>query len=644
MSGEEPKTAVDDGGAAPRAPVTTGDAPVAPAEEVKRTEVTVGYAGASQVVAEGGGVTLALFGDVRRGDVAGGGTVEHPLALREALSALHEVVKSDFRYVPKDRTAYLAYKRMKQQASGMSLWEAQRAYVDWLARNDPLAFMILDPIVSVHPDELFFEVFSKDEGSYAKLGVDWSALSGDVRGGERRYGTTNIDFTDALRDGVERMRSYRATRIAVAKEAVKLETAGVPAVMEKKVAVPDAWLRGFLQVQSAGALPRTVVHLAPIDLYNVLRHLRLHGDLKKGGRGVRFELVPGEPPRLVLEPWETVLTTTAGVYGGRAPEVIRVWGRRRLMLLKRMLPFVERVEVHLLGSGLPSFWVLRAGPLTFTLGLSGFTSSNWAQAVSFDLLLPRRAAEAGAVEKVVAYLGKTWAAPAPAIASATGLDAARVTEALQVGCQQGLFMFDVARDVYRYRPLTSAPLDPSRFEFRNERERRAHDLCAEKGAVQIVTENRIHDVGLELVGKAAVTADKREYRPELLLDDDGRVKKAACTCAFFRKHQLKEGPCEHLVALRLTAAREEAARRAQRGAGRSGVVIETRTYTKRSAKGEDVYQVALDRQRLKVRWGPRGQPQRVQSLSFNSVGEAQAAYFARVDDLERRGFLDATAA
>ena len=29
------------------------------------------------------------------------------------------------------------------------------------------------------------------------------------------------------------------------------------------------------------------------------------------------------------------------------------------MLLRRLLPFVETVDVHLLGSGLPSFWVLR---------------------------------------------------------------------------------------------------------------------------------------------------------------------------------------------------------------------------------------------------------------------------------------------
>lgn len=622
----------------------TGEATPEAEAAPRASTVTLRYAGPSQVVAEGSGATLALFGEAQRADVRGGGVIVNPLAAREALSALHEVVKSDFRYVPKDRTAYLAYRRMKQQQAGLGLWEAQRAYIEWMARNDPLAFMIIDPIVSVHPDEVFFEVFSKDEGSYAKLGIDWSALGG---GGDRTCGTTNIDFTDALMGGVQRMRSYRETRLSIGREAVSLATkeAGGAAdeVLEKKVNVPDSWLRGFLQVQSAGTLPRTVVSLAPIDLYNLLRHLRMNADPKKGGRGVRVELVPGEPPRLVLEPWEVVIPCTGGAYTGRTPHVVRIWGRRRLMLLARVLPFTESIDLHLLGSGLPSFWVLRAGAFTFTLGLSGFTSANWAQAVSFDLLLPRKAAEPGALDKVLAHLGKKWVATAAEIAKDLKLDPPRVLEALQVGCQRGQLMFDVAREAYRFRPLTGAPLDPGRFEFRNDRERRAHDLAAEKGAVKIVTENRIHDVGLELTGKVVVAADKREYRPELLLDDDGRVKKADCTCAFFRKHQLKEGPCEHLIALRLVEAREEARRKAQRGAARGSITIETRTYARRHPRGEDVYQVALDRRRVKVRWGLRGQEPRVQALVFNSVEEAQAAYFARVDDLERRGFLDATA-
>ena len=617
------------------------EAPAAEAVEVHRSAVSLGYAGGSQVVTEGGAATLALFGNVHRAAVKGGGTVKDPLLLREALSVLHAVVKSDFRYVPRDRTAYLAYQRMRQQASALSLWEAQRAYVEWLSRNDPLAFMVLDPIVSVHPDELSFEVFSKDEGSYAKLSVESSALerSGDAV----VHGTTNIDFSDALWSGVQRMRSYRETRLEIGRDAVALATAGAPEVLEKKVTVPDSWLRGFLQVQSAGTLPRTVARLSPIDLYNVLRHLRMHGDLKKGGRGIRVELVPGEAPRLVLEPWEVVIKTTAGPFAGRTPQVVRIWGRRRLTLLARLLPFVEHVDLHLLGSGLPSFWVLRAGAVTFTLALSGFTSANWAQAVSFDLLLPRRATADAALEKVGKHLAKVWVAAAADIAAAVKLPPPQVLEALQVGCQRGLFMFDVAREAYRYRPLTGEALDPARFEFRNDRERRAHDLCAEKGAVKILTENRIHGEGVELTGKVAVTADKREYRPALLVDDEGRVKKAECTCAFFRKHQLKEGPCEHLVALRLTEAREEQRRRAQRGLARGSVLLETRTYARRHDRGEDVYQVALDRQRVKVRWGLRGATPRVQSLVFNSVEEARTAYFARVDDLEKRGFLDATA-
>ncbi len=636
MSGESPSVATEGGGEA-----AAEGGPVA----VERSDVALGYAGASRVVVTegGGGATLALFGNVHRAEVKGGGKVADPILFREALSTLHAVVKSDFRYVPRDRTAYLAYRRMRQQTASLNLWEAQRAYVDWIARNDPLAFMVLDPIVSVHPDELSFEVFGKDEGSYAKLGLDWSLLGGPAK--DQVHGTTNIDFSDALHDGVQRMRSYRETRLAVGRDAVTLATQapGAAEVLEKKVRVPDAWLRGFLQVQSAGTLPRTVARIAPVDLYNVLRHLRLHADPKKGGRGMRVELVPGEPPRLVLEPWELVIKTTAGPYAGRTPQVVRVWGRRRLVLLARMLPFVESVDVHLLGTGLPSFWVLRAGAATFTLGLSGFTSSNWAQAVSFDLLLPRRAADDDPLDRVARHLGKVWVAPAKEIADAVGLPPARVLEALQIGCQRGMFMFDVAREVYRYRPLLGEALDPGRFEFRNDRERRAHDLCAEKGAVKIVTENRIHGEGLELTGKVAVAAEKREYRPALLVDDDGRVKKAECTCSFFRKHQLKEGPCEHLVALRLAEAREEQRRRAQRSASRSAVVLETRTYARRHDKGEDVYQVALDRRRVKIRWGLRGAAPRVQSLTFNSVEEAQAAYFARVDDLEKRGFLDATA-
>lgn len=603
-----------------------------------RTAFTQRYAGQSGLLPEGD--RLALFADLDRDPVRAEGRIQQPIALREALSALYAVVQSDFRYKPKDRTALMAYRRMRQQSAGLSAWAAQRAYFEWLSRNDPLAWVVLDPVVTVQPDAVIFEVFSKDEGTYAQLSIDAKAIDFD---GERAYGTTNVDFSKALFDGVQRMRSYRETRLSIGAEAVALATDDAETI-EKRIQVPDAWLRGFLQVQSAAILADTTFSLAPVDLYNALRHLRLNGDRRKGGRAVRIELVPGEHPRLVLEPWETVISTTSGIYTGRTPQVVRVWGRRRLMLLRRFLPFVESVDVHLLGSGLPGFWVMRAGPLTFTLGLTGFTSANWSRSLSFDVLLPRPDGAVDGQSAVLDWLKANWSGKPNTIAKACDLKPAPTRAALQALCQQGLVMFDLARGVYRLRPLAAEPLDPARLAYRNDREKAAADLLATKDAVRITKENRIYGQGIELTGKVVVAADKREYRPQMLVDDEGRVRKAECTCAFYRTHKLKEGPCPHIYAVRLAHARLEAKRAAQRGRGRSTITVETRTFSRRRGAREAIYQLGLDRTRLRVRWGDRGDERlRFQQLVFDSPAAARAAYFARIDDLEAQGFLDATA-
>jgi hypothetical protein len=160
--------------------------------------------------------------------------------------------------------------------------------------------------------------------------------------------------------------------------------------------------------------------------------------------------------------------------------------------------------------------------------------------------------------------------------------------------------------------------------------------------VKITSENRIATVGLELTGKVVVDEDKREYRPQMVLADEGQVSRAECTCTGFRKQGLKAGPCEHLIALRLCYAGQEA-KRATGLEARQAVLVETRTYSRRDARGtEEVVQVSLERQKLKVRRGNAGEPMRVQALRFNTPDEAREAYFAQVESLDARGYLDAT--
>src|SRR3954447_2593118 len=136
------------------------------------TPVELAYAGVSRAVTTESEASLALYGDLRRPPVRMSAVVRDPLRFREAMSALYAIVGSDYRYVPKDRAAYAAFVRMRRQSAGLSVWQAQQAYFSWLVRNAPSATLPLDPVVTVHPDQVFFEVFSKDEGTYAKLGVD----------------------------------------------------------------------------------------------------------------------------------------------------------------------------------------------------------------------------------------------------------------------------------------------------------------------------------------------------------------------------------------------------------------------------------------------------------------------------------------
>ena len=69
------------------------DAPVEESStEESSTTVALEYAGTSQVLDEGEGARVALFGNRLRQAVRVNGSLKEPLAMREALSVLYQVV------------------------------------------------------------------------------------------------------------------------------------------------------------------------------------------------------------------------------------------------------------------------------------------------------------------------------------------------------------------------------------------------------------------------------------------------------------------------------------------------------------------------------------------------------------------------
>ncbi|MCP3920989.1 MAG: SWIM zinc finger family protein [Desulfobacterales bacterium] len=605
------------------------------------TEIKVGYDNESKVLESDDKSEISFLGNIYRDTVSFEGELKDPIHFREAMIALSTVVKSDYRYVPKDRSKYLAYLQMKREASNLSSWNAQQEYFNWLERNDPNAYFILDPLISVYPDEVSFEVFSKDEGSYAKLSVNKDAFN--IKGNPT-FGTTNIDFSESLLKGIKKMRSFKKSFLKIGKD-VTLSTKGSEETktLEKQVKVPDSWLRGFLQVQSSATLKSDSFSMATLDFYNILRFLRMNKDQKGKRRGLRIELVPGQYPLIVLEPWEKVIVTSEEIYKGKESKVLRIWGRRRLMMMKQFLPFTDKIDVNVTGSGgFPGFWIFRGKNMTLTLAITGFAAFNWAQSLNFDLLLPRQNADLKNLDVVTDTLLEKRSGSLKELTKSTGLKKMEIFKALQTACQQGLVMYDSASELYRLRPVTNENLDLRKLEFRNINERFAHDLMSIKGSIAIEKEDRFIGTGVEVTGNVTVKEDKRDYTPVILFDEDGFVKKASCTCTYYKKQGLKQGPCAHLIALHLLF-NEYSEQKRSNSKIRAKITVETKTYSKRSKKGEMIYQVTLNNKRLKVRWGLNYGSMRLQNFQFNSVNDARDAYFDRLSNLNDQGYLDATA-
>src|SRR5215468_4774237 len=304
--------------------------------------------------------------------------LHRPGVLRDSLLAIGDVLASDLRRKATDRADYLAYLISRGKTVTKQIWDAQKEY---LALQYGAAARLdepLDPVLSVAADALRLEVLSRDESTYAQLILRRPASLVDARhpgdaGGPR--GTTFVDLVAALA-AIARIRSYRPTTLEL--------TPGEPASQRVR-SVPLRWLRAFGQMQAASLLAVDRFELAPIDLYNVLLALRLR-KARSAPRGLRYELVPGEPPRLVLEPWDLVVRATGAPYRGAQPRVIRTWGRNRLAVLARVLPHAKKLDVAIAGPGLPATYTVDLGDATLSLALSGWTDAGWAGIATFDLL------------------------------------------------------------------------------------------------------------------------------------------------------------------------------------------------------------------------------------------------------------------
>lgn len=536
-------------------------------------QVTQSYAKPSTSAVDSQGMKFDFSAELSRKPVSIQAMIKNSLGYARLMLALRQVVKGDWRTPQKDHTAYqewvmeryieelpdhmkgveveklkllekreklkIQQKELKREINPVQnqVRSARYAYYQWLYKHDRDKWMVLDPVISVHPDAVIFEAFSLDESSYGRVSVPSNLLETT---GNVDYGTTNIDFSQALADEIYRVRSYRPAWLKVAYEKVELSTAAGGNV-EKKIDLPESWVRGFLQVQSASTLDGIDLELNSQTLSDVLTVLERKKE-KVSPRSLRFYLKKGEVPVISIDPWGIEVKDTQ-VYQGNFEGEIRLWGRRRLFVLKELLPYTERVHVKLLGTGMPSYWTVEMDGHRFDLGLSGWTDNDWAKKGNFDLLASTGNKRNVDIKKVEQVLIKNLSTTPQEVASVLGIERASATYALQELAKSGQAMYDHLTGEYRWRQLLQQDIKLTESE-EDERLKYAVSLVQSKN-VEILSSERL-DGGL--TAYSVGVQGKNFYKPQIHLDLDGRIKFADCGCSFHRRNKLRQGPCAHIMA------------------------------------------------------------------------------------------------
>ncbi|MDJ0770681.1 MAG: SWIM zinc finger family protein [Ilumatobacter sp.] len=384
-----------------------------------------------------------------------------------------------------------------------------------------------DPVVTSNVSVLRFEAFSACNGVYARFDIDADGLDGELVD----WGTTNVDVGDALRAALAGVRRHDPLRLSVGDDEVVVESLD-GAVVERKVPLPERWLRGFAEAQIASADMLQVAELAAPAARRTLR------DLPRQRTGNRA---------MFLQPAVGGIRLSRQAASGAASLV----GPQRLSAFQRVLPFVEsltvtapapRRRIAMAGrtssedSLVPTAWTAHLRHARLTLVVSpelyrGFSGEGGV----LDALVDADSELATALGDALA--GQATLEPA-ALGSRHGCSEATVVTALRVLGATGRVGHDGATDAYFHRDL---PFDRAPLDATQPRLLKARELVADNAV------RRRDGAGADVIGE--VVSDDTVYTVRQTADG------ATCTCAWFAKHRGERGPCAHVLAARLAAVR-----------------------------------------------------------------------------------------
>lgn len=570
------------------------------------------YASPSQCLENENGKTLGLSADLSREEkVSFSGKLKHPLIFRDAMLMLREIVISDTTPKKKERVEFFQWlegeierrivtheqympqvrdelkenmnklvdemkekdkeiknlvtlrNEIKKEIDENSIWQdynkLEKNFWNFIKDRDYDLWFVLDPVITVHKDIVSFEAFSIDESTYGCLSVNMDEFELIKK---PALGTTNIDFSFKLAREMERFRTYNEVNLNVNPDGFTVDNGVMPDHVEKKIDLPETWIKGFNQVSAAASLGGIDLKLTKADMYDICAFLRKHKE-KESPRYMKWILEPGKNIKILFEPFKKVLTLQS-VYNGDKKREEKIWGRRRWLVIEKVLPLAEFFKVRLLGFGMPQFITACMGNMNMTIGFTSWSSNDWVKGTAFNIMAGFIGE--GCYKDVYQLLKEKRALSIDEICSELGAYSKSDCKAgVGMLLKKGEGYYDPVNDKVRFRRLINEELPKEMYETTEiEKNVQKHiDGSLDKFRMSINEDGEYKFTHCMKTpnpkkGKWAYyrTPDfDREFddtETEMSIDMDGAITHVKCNCKTFKKGagNISE-PCDHILALYL---------------------------------------------------------------------------------------------
>ena len=557
-------------------------------------KVNYKYASPSRCMQAGDKATLGLSPDLSRDEkVSFSGKLKHPLLFRDAMLMLREIVISDTGMKTKERPEYFEWldqeierrinehkeympnvrealkkeidtydvqlfhqnheikklldiqKNLQKQIDEYDAWKdynkIERDFWKFIKDRDYSLWFVLDPVITVHNDQASFEAFSIDESIYGCLSVamdEFDLLQ------QPALGTTNIDFSLKLEKEMQRFRSYTDVTLSINPEGFTVDNDIVPEYVEKKIDLPDTWIKGFNQVSSAAALSGIEIELSPSDMYDICAFLRKHKE-KKSPRYMKWILEPGQRVQIVFEPFGTVITLNA-VYNGQQRREEKIWGRRRWLVTEKLIPLSKAFYVRLLGFGMPQFIRADMGTMQMVIGFSSWSSNDWVKGTAFNIMAGFTGM--GCYDRVYPLMkNKRCLSMNEIYNNIPGTKNNKTKAGIGMLFRRGEGYFDIASNKVRFRQLCNTPIPEELYEVTDiERDVQKYSKLTFDNMTVRYTQRKEFIFSTKYNQHGLVPSDNTE----IVIDQDGQITKVDCCCSKFKRGEKNiSDPCAHILAL-----------------------------------------------------------------------------------------------